>query len=330
VKRLLALVAALALVGGALRFDRSRRADGSTSNGRAAEAPATRLLCPTELRAVCEEAARATAGLVVGVEPTGRSVDRFAKADFQPPVADADAWLVPSSWVGVLGAARQRLNLGLDPQIGEHGEPMVTSPLVFVAWSDRWAELTQKCNAVPTWACLATLASANGQVGAVSWPGGLKVGFDSPAEGLAGPAEVGLMARSLLGRGDVATNDVTEPALTGGLDGLFRARTEPGSALNEPVSLMLSVGRSRFDVVGTADALARARIGGRQDVVIAADTPPARLDLVLVRLAGHPEVAAARRQAIVDALLAGGWKSPEAGADGLPDGGTLEALRSGR
>jgi hypothetical protein len=91
---------------------------------------------------------------------------------------------------------------------------------------------------------------------------------------------------------------------------------------------MLQFGRSRFDVVGTAEALARAEVG-TADVVTAPSAPAARLDLVLVPLAGRAAPAAGRRAVLIDALEEAGWlpASAAGGADGLPSGGTLEALR---
>jgi hypothetical protein len=327
-RRLLALVFALALVGGALWFNDRRQGDtvdsgdgGGSTNAQGV----TRIACATELRSVCEQAAAQDSRLKITVEPAGTTADRLSAAAFDPATADVDAWLTSPSWTGIVAASRQLAGVA-GPALGETGAPLATTPLVLVGWADRWTELTTRCGGVPTWPCLADLVAKNGTADGVSW-GQLKVGYDPPSEALAGPAQIGQIAAGLLGRPDVASNDLDEPALQG-YDVLAAARPEVGTVANPPLRRMLQFGPSRFDVVGTADALARAEVGARTDVVIAPSAPAARLDLVLVPLSGRPAPGAGPRAALAEALEKAGWlpASAAGGSDGLPSGGTLEAL----
>jgi hypothetical protein len=335
VRRLLALVAAVALIGAALWFhERRERSDadasGGPANGAADGTPGgvTRLICPTELRPACERAAASMAGLRVTVEPAGSTADRLADAAFDPQAAAADVWLTPPSWAGAVGARRQRDELA--PVLGDGGPPLATTPLVYVAWPDRWAHLGQACGGPVSWPCLAEQAARNGGPDAVPWEGGLKVGWDPATDALAGLAEIGQMTAGLTGRADVGSNELDEPGLVNGLRALEAARPYVGSAVNPPLRMMMQFGRSRFDLVGTAEALARAELGTRTDVVVEPAPPPVRLDLLLVPLAGRPPPGARLRDALADALTAANWVAPQAGdaaADGLPSAGTLEALR---
>jgi hypothetical protein len=233
--------------------------------------------------------------------------------------------LVPASWLGVVGA--RRALAGTAAGAAPEGPVLASSPLVTVAWADRWKELGSRCGGSPTWSCLATLAAADGTPDAVSWPGGLKVGWDPAQEALAGPAVLGQMAVALSGGASVASNDLDDPLISGPLDALAAARPNPGTAANSPLGQMLTFGRSRLDLVGTV----RAGLGptAPPDVVVAPAAPGARLDLVLATLPGRPGVPEARRRALADALAAAGWEAPApaGAADGLPSGGTLEALR---
>ena len=331
-KRLLALVAAVALIGAALWYRERREGDGTAptggGGGGAGSADATRLICPTELREACEQAAGSIPGLTVTVEAAGTTADRLSGATFDPARGDADLWLAPPSWTGLVDASRQRASLA--PVLGDGGPPLVTTGLVYVAWVDRWRVLGEECGGPVSWPCLAGLAARNGGPEAVPWNGGLKIGWDPAGDALAGLAEIGQITAGLAGSAEVGSNDLDEPDVADGLRALDAARPYTGSAVNSPLHMMLVFGPSRFDLVGTADALARTEVGTRTDVVVAPAPPPVRLDLLLVPLAGRPAPPPRVRAALVDALVASHWREPQAGeaaTDGLPSAGTLEALR---
>ena len=87
VKRLVAALVAVALVGGALwlRSKRDDTASGDDPTTTTAPGPAQSILCVPELEAACRAAA-AEEGLTVTVEPAGDTVDRLAAADNPGPV----------------------------------------------------------------------------------------------------------------------------------------------------------------------------------------------------------------------------------------------------
>ncbi|MDQ3680582.1 MAG: hypothetical protein M3378_08595, partial [Actinomycetota bacterium] len=104
--RVLALVAAVIMVVGSLVV-RSRLDEGQ-GGGDGDGGGDMRLVCSTELAAVCE----ALEGRAkVSVEPAGVTADRLATGHGGP--ASLDGWLVPSSWPEMVQAARRRS--GLEP-----------------------------------------------------------------------------------------------------------------------------------------------------------------------------------------------------------------------
>ena len=154
-------------------------------------------------------------GLTLTVEAAGTTADRLSSAAFDPARGDADVWLAPPSWTGVVAASRQRASLA--PALGDGGPPLVTTGLVYVAWVDRWRSHLATRAADPIgWPCLAGLAARNGGPEAVPWAGGLKVGWDPASEALAGLAEIGQITAGLAGRADVGSNDLDEPEVANG------------------------------------------------------------------------------------------------------------------
>src|SRR5205807_533197 len=146
-KRLLALLAAAAMVAGAvLARDRIRSSGGETSR--------PRLTCATELATVCtalEDRA------IVTVEPAGTTAQRLAgvAAGADPGL---DGWLALQPWPALVDNARSR---AAAPTLfaSSAPAPVARSPLTVAIWPDRLRVAQTACGNTPvTWKCLGTVA----------------------------------------------------------------------------------------------------------------------------------------------------------------------------
>jgi hypothetical protein len=344
VKRLLALVAAVAMVAGAVAArDRLDETDGTTaeSSGEATGG----VLCVSELAAVCGELA--DGGRAVRVEDAGTTFELLTDPDLDPASLDFDAWLAPAPWPAMVAEARSRAGLG--PALGAAGPTLARSPLVIVAWTDRAAVLGSACGDALGWACIGSSADAPwAEVGGPPSWGTVKPGFDDPAESATGLAVLAQGATEVAGTGDLASNDFTVPQVSEWFRRLGDAVADLEPPRGTPLERMLSVGPAAFDVVGDTEAaaaptVARSRDADRLTVIYPA--PVATLDIVAVGVPGDRGDALAGELADSDelrsALRDDGWRVdgsvPTGGDgsvtvndddDGLPAPGAMEALRT--
>lgn len=352
-KRVLALLVALALLGGAflvreqvLGDDGSGAEDGTPTSG--SDDEQARLVCATELAEACEALAADVDGIVLTVEPAGVTADRLTSPDTDALDPGLDAWLVPAPWPDIVAEGRARAGLPAVLAPTTDLPVLARSPLVLAVWDDRAEVLGTVCAGEITWACVGEVAGeAWADLGGSPTWGPVKPGHDSPAPSARGLGVLSQAATSFFGRSDLTANDLAEPAFQSWFARLERAvpTFEPstGSAFDQ----MVVVGPASFDAVGTTESQAGpllARSPARADAItLLYPSPVASLDVVL---AGTTTGAAERLESVVageagaGALATAGWRVPgqpdavgvsptPALPDGsnLPPAGTQEALR---
>lgn len=332
VARVLAILAAIAMVAGALvvrnRMDESDERTSTT----------LRLVCATELESVCDTLAAQTASKVTTVvEPAATTADRLANlAPGGKP--DMDGWLVTAPWPEIVTQLRARI---ADAPLVTSGPVLGRSPVVLAVRADRETVLTNQCKGTPEWKCL-------GQVAGKPWkelPGGqeawgpVKPGHP-PISSAAGLTVIGgATVQYFNGNTDLSSADLEDEGFVSWLTRIEKA--VPDRSL-PPLQTMLL--RPTFDAVGALEAEAGPlihRAGGSKPVLIY-PSPVVTADVVLAKTAGP---AAGLLGDLVSgrvgrhALARSGWRVPaQALAAGiapmglppssnLPDPGFLQALR---
>jgi hypothetical protein len=343
--RLLAVVAAALMIGASLAVRALVIDDDEGDGGGSGDRGGTfRIACAAELRSACEAAASRDVEVVV--EPAGETEAALTSAAGADE-AEFDAWLAYAPSVGIVADARERA--GLDPILGDPGEPLARSPLVLVARADRAGALRGACGGDVTWACL-------GEVAGRPWPvaGGQETwGRVRPAHGHPRVTGNGLLALghavgTYLATGGIGPDDVsrldweTSDAFPGWFQRLERSMPADAFDGGDPFTRFLQTRLRAYDFVATTEAaatteLARAAPDVRDAATVLYAAPVATADVVLARVgeADPGDLAGDLR----DALAAAGFRvagDPPPGAggapampdtDGLPSSGALIALR---
>ena len=332
----LALVVAAALIAGALMIrDRQGGGGGLTGGG-----PQPRIVCITELRAVCE----ALPGVTATIEEAG--VTAAALAAGKTP--EADAWLTLAPWRDLAAEARLRGGHPALPGAGA-AAPVARSPLVLVVARERGQVLERRCNNGLDWRCIGDNAGRGwGDLGGDAAWGSLKPGYADPSENATGLLVLGTAVADFFGDTDFSTRDFDRDAFLAWLTQLEEAADEHGTPTNTPLAQQLQFGPGRFDVVGTTEAeagplLARAPQRAK-DFDVRYPEQASVAEVVLAHL--QPGDAADRLRGIVGeagaaALAEAGWRVEGQGSapgvrttpalpatSNLPPAGVLDALRA--
>lgn len=322
-RRLVALVAAVAMVAGAFALRSALDGgddDGDGSGGGGTSAEGARVVCVTELGPVCEAVAERD-GLEVEVAPYRETLDLLASA---PEGGDVgfDAWVAPAPLTGMV--ADDRARRGLPEVLDDPGEPVARSPLVIVAWDDRVEALADTCEGTPGWSCLGEVADAPwAEVGGEAAWGRVKPGHDDPGTSAVGLLVAAQAAGERLDRADFASNDFVEP----GFRDWFTQLERTVAALDQPsgggpLTRMIGLGPAAYDAVGTTEAEAvpqvarSARYGDRLRVLH--PEVATTVDVVVAPVAGRDAGQAAadrfRTDDAAEAFAGAGWRVP-----GRPD-----------
>lgn len=342
--RPLAVVAAALMIGASLAVRAFVIDDNGSGGGSGERDGPFRVACAAELRAACE--AVKSGDVEVVVEPAGETEAALASAAGANE-AGIDAWLTYAPSVGIVADARERA--GLDPILGDPGEPLARSPLVLVARADRAGALRGTCGGEVTWACL-------GEAAGKPWPdaGGQETwGRVRPAHGHPritgdGLLALGHAAGSYLATDEIGPDDVsrldweTSDTFPGWFQRLERSIPVDAFDGGDPFTRFLQTRLSAYDFVAMTEAaatteLARAAPDVRDAATVLYAAPVATADVVLVPVGeAHPgDLAGDLRDALADAgFRVGGDPPPGAGGapglpdtDGLPSPGALIALR---
>jgi hypothetical protein len=322
-RRLIALVAAIAMVAFALNV-RNRRGNDDATNTTSGP---LQLVCATELAFVCD--ALSASGVRTTVEPATSTADRLRTVDAED--ADIDGWLTPGSWGEILDSARPTTASAL---FAKAGPALARSPLVLAVWKDKRA----------------ALACATGDLGCVGdavITRGFRLGLapDDQAFGLLADAA---LAAGHAKNSDFATNDLDETDLA---DWLAAVDAKTDSVSRNPG------GRSFTELLTFGAAAADGYLSTEADVgpQFARAAKRAQLDLLYASPVVTVDVQFAARDGkrgdqlkdlvrsdrVRRLLQQNGWRveglpavdcvsaTPRVGADdGLPSAGVLAALRS--
>lgn len=333
-KRLLAAVAAVALVGGAW-WIRQNVIEGDSGSGGGAADGQLRLLCGSDLEQVCRQLADGDESMVVRVEPEGTTADRLSTPEAE---VDFDAWLTAGPWPAIV--ADNRRVAGLDGDVlGDTGAVLGRSPVTFVGPTDRVDALAANCGGTLTWVCLGESsgqpwASVGGQT---TW-GTVKAGL-APPDGGAGLVALDQAVADRTDRTDWDALDLqdAEPWLSQ----LVGAATVDPDPLNVQLTRPGSFSFSTPLEQASGPRLAQAANGGQYSLLY--PEPMVTADVTLTAAAGQDADDLLDRlgtDRVGDELAADGWRvdgrTPARGVGGgpaLPSGsqltsaGALQALR---
>jgi len=319
-RRLLALLAAAAMVAGAVVI--RSRLDADEQDRTDPE----RVVCAAELGPVCDGVRRTAAR--VTVEPTATTADRLGRATAEDP--GLDGWLVPAPWPQIVDGRRRQASL--PPLFGDPGAPLARSPLVLVVENALATTLNSRCGAsAPGWKCLGDNAPP------------ARPRHPDPTSGL-GTLIVGQATAAFFGRvDDLSTFDLDDAGFARWFRSLETAAPATVSGAT-PLEEMLGSTFATYNAVGTIEAEARPVTEAsalRNRVTVLYPAPMATADVVLAGAAGSDtrrlrDVAGGdtTRKALGDA----GWRvaggpdrtPPLPATNGLPSPGFLDALRSRR
>jgi len=144
VKRILALVAALAMIGAAALI-RQRVIDGDSGGG-----GTLRLRCATELAGVCDRLAKEDGSIKVSVADDGETADALST---KGATAEFDAWLAVGPWADIVADNRRQAGI-TTPALAVPSRVLARSPVTFVGPEDRMAALSSHCGGPVTWSCI--------------------------------------------------------------------------------------------------------------------------------------------------------------------------------
>ena len=319
-KRLAALIAAVALIVGAVALrrsidDRSSAspvAPGSSDPAQTSASAAVRIVCITELAVACE-AARAK-GAATTVESYADTLTRIEAGD------------VPPIWVTF-----ERINgLAINPATNQsyYAQPstaLASSQLLLVTPIERATAFNDLCGGTNNWTCIGKNAGkAWAEIGGVGAWGRLIPGHADPTRSAVGLLMLGSGAASYYG-----AVDMNQAQINGDLEfGLWFNRLESSIPKNvfdmsSPLDAMLT--RKLVSVVGTthADLAQRASaqlpsltttFTGQSAAAIVATVPDAIV---------ADEVITAMSTALIDAT----WDKVNPENLALPSSGVLRTLR---
>jgi hypothetical protein len=314
-KRLLALLAAVAMVAGAwiVRtkvIDKGSSASDGTSNGSPSATSTTQpqtarqMVCVTELEPVC----RAVGG-DYKVEPAGVTLASLSSSELTPNLL----WVTVAPWPAMADAARRRAGFAALPT--DRGTQIGSTAVVIAAPTDRVSVLKAACPAL-AWTCLGDKMNR-------PWKdiGGQAVWQDvtfrhrDPLTSAEGLSVLGASLAGRAGHTDLSSADLSTTDLRAWANQLESSNKQPAS---DPLGSVV-IG-SRFDTVGTLEAFVPT--GGR--VAMLQPLPLGQVSAVIFATSG--KVPADVLTGLQAAAGKNGWSTAVA-PTGLPDAVGMEATQ---
>jgi hypothetical protein len=321
VTRVLAAIAAIAMVAGALLV-RERLDGGAFAGPGGSSDQVTSVLCDAALGAVCDDLGT-DVGVEVRVEPAGVSLDRLsglADAALQDRGSEGvpDAWVAIAPWPAMVEEGRARS--GLQPLFDGAPPTVASSPLVLVVWTDRSEALLPGCGLPAlSWSCITPIAGRPwAEVGGQELWGRVKPGLDDP-----GMSAVGLSALAQAAAEELGTTEFGSRSLRDGpfLDWLTRLgeavpdyRPPAGSVLEA----MVQVGPASYDLAATTEAAAGAVLAtSARAADLRAHYPEPLMTADVVVAAPASVDSGALSRTVAAALAARGWHTADAAPEVL-------------
>lgn len=330
-RRVLALVGALAMVGGAILVRGAIEDDTKGAN----DDRKPILLCAAELATVCDELERVADVKIVlaSVGATTSTLSTRAETEGGPP--EYDGWLTFERNVEIVQEARQRNSL---PSIFEETSSAVArTPLLLAIWKDRANVLDAHCGGEITVACIGGVAGSRwDSIGGETGWGDVKLGHADPEASGEGLAIIGQEATQFVGRTRLSRDDFEEDAFLEWFSTIERSSELDADAFEH----LLSFGAARYDIVATTEAIATRQLArasrDRQDALrLLYPDPVATVDVVFAAFTdGNSDLGdIVTGDDGLDALDRAGFRTsdtdeqpPLPARSNLPDAGTLEAL----
>jgi hypothetical protein len=299
VKRLLAVVAAVGLIVGAVVIRRSViESDGNASSS---ASTATTLVCPTELAVICTAAAAGQSGWSVRIEEAATTAKTLSAAQ------QADAKEVWLTFDPLPDTVEQRRDAAGRPRLGFDTSTVAASQLALVVPTDRSSALESACSGMK-WTCVGVQAGRPWSDLGADVSGSVRPAFAPLTTGI-GQLSVTAAVRGYFG---AASIDGTDPGFIAWGRRLERAVSASQLSGGTPIAT-IQVRSSALDVaVGAEAELATARRG---DFAVLYAAPMMRVDLVLAVPAGVSVPSGLTARLAAQALGAG-WLA--AGNAGLP------------
>ena len=292
--RLVALLAAVAMIAGALVYRSHRDHTASTAS--------LRIVCASELAAACDAVSSVAQ---TTVEPARVTADRLGKVtDGADP--GLDAWLVPGLSPQIVDAERAS-GLGSQKPLFRDGEDLASSHVGIAVFPERKTVLDKACGGALTWKCLGDVAAKQTwkAVGGPEAWGPVKYAIDDPTTTASGLAALGG-----LGTGYFAKNELIpsrdDDAFRDWLHA-FASAVRPGVS----VQSMAAAGPSIADAAVAVEAIAQPSLGANTHqlaLVYPQPVPVFSVRLAIARRGGdiRSDLLAPLRKA----LLASGWSVP--------------------
>jgi hypothetical protein len=319
-RRIVAAVAAVALIVIALVVRRTVLDDDTTTAASTpprttSAASAGELVCITELAAACHAIEPQFPDLAVRVEPAGTTLDALVTSDGPAPM-----WATIQPFPAMVDALRTE-PLGFTTTTLGATRLTIATPK-----GPRAAALASGCAGSALWACVGRHAGA-------PWTalgGNASMRTVRPSLGAVDREAVALASFADAVAGYFGTPQISagtwenDPAFGPWVRRLSRAVDVSSLSAGTPLATMATRAGS-LDLAATTDSEVAALGGDRVDVNY--PEPSMWVEAVLAVPGGQaaPDGLAA---ALTDALASAGWSAAGAAAQGLPDAGTMLALRA--
>ena len=286
--RILALLAAVAMVAGALWYRSHRDTKVAVSK--------LRIVCSTEVAAACEAVKdRAT----TTVEDPTTTYDRLVKIG---PGEDPgiDAWIV----TGLLPQMADDVR-GLSDHLVKGNTTLGSSQIGLAVFADRLAAMTSFCKGSFTWSCLSSVAAKEtwkAAGGPEGW-GPIKLAIDDPVTTASGLAELGGLETGRVGKDGALPSQDDDPPRNF-LDPIARAVDSSAT-----IDKMAAIGPAIAGAAVTLEALAAPVLSGnRNGLTLVYPQPVTPVVAVQTAFYAHEkEIGDELVPAMRDALRRTGW-----------------------
>lgn len=327
-KRLGAVVLAIAMIGGAwlLRDRLDGDGSGGSGGGGGSDIEALRLRCATELEQVCRQVAEGSDDVRVSIEDPGTTSDALVAL----PEGDDpgfDAWLVDAPWAEITADNRGFAN-ATGTVLGEPSEVLARSPAVIAVQAQQLDDLTEACGGTISWRCIG------------EQPTSLRVGLATPERGDGLVSLAGATA-SFLGTTDYSTTDFEEPGFIAWFDRLTELSARTPLGRQSPLARAV-VAPGTFQVAGALESQSVEVLRSRDNYRAIYPEPMTTADIRLVprvQLDASELVDRLGSDELSAAFSDAGWRidgrAPEGATDApalpadaqLPAPGVLQQLR---